>query len=197
MAYLIHNQESSSNSSAHARELMDLEYTLFISVSDPELKKIYQNAAIKHNESLYHNHYPDSGFDVYIPNEMMLMPEQVNKVDLGIKCEMINTVNGTNLPSGFYLYPRSSISKTKFRLANNVGIIDSGYRGSLGAMIDIIYSNEQEKIKKHQRLFQICSPNKLAPFKVVIVENDNDLSSTSRGGGGFGSTGSGVDSVQV
>ena len=34
---------------------------------------------------------------------------------------------------GYYLYPRSSISKTPLILANSVGIIDSGYRGNIKA----------------------------------------------------------------
>ena len=188
MAHLVNE---SSIATANNQRLVNPEYTLFISVQNDGLKEIYQSAAMKHNEMIYHNNYPDSGFDLYNPKEMMLSTRHVNKVDLEIKCEMINTINGTNLPSAFYLYSRSSISKTKFRLANNTGIIDSGYRGNLGAMIDVIYSPENEEIKldKHQRLFQICSPT-LKPFKVVILNNDSELSSTVRNTGGFGSTGS-------
>ena len=38
----------------------------------------------------------------------------------------------------YYLYPRSSVStKTPLRLANSVGIIDSGYRGNIKAVFDI------------------------------------------------------------
>ena len=33
--------------------------------------------------------------------------------------------------SGYYLYPCSSIVKTPFKVANTVGIIDSGYRGEV------------------------------------------------------------------
>ena len=36
----------------------------------------------------------------------------------------------------FYVYPRSSISKTPLRMANSVGIIDSGYRGNLKFAVD-------------------------------------------------------------
>ena len=91
-------------------------------------------------------------------------------------------ING--IPTAFYMYPRSSISKTPFRLANNVGIIDCGYRGNLGAYFDC-FSNSTEKITKGSRLLQICSPN-LLPFRVVLV---NSLDETIRGAGGFGSTG--------
>lgn len=94
--------------------------------------------------------------------------------------------------SPFYLYPRSSIAKTPLRLSNSVGIIDSGYRGNLGAFVDNIHRSKDGDdlwtVEKHTRLFQICGPN-LEPIEVEIVDNENDLGKTSRGSGGFGSTG--------
>lgn len=189
MAYLIQRESETQTSTS---VLVEPEYTLYLSVQNcsPDLQDIYRANALKHNESMIHNHFPDSGFDVFVPKEQDMIPEQVNKVDLFIKCEMVRHVNRENIPNGFCLYPRSSISKTKFRLANNVGIIDSGYRGNLGAMFDVVYSSQEVKCEKHQRLVQICVPT-LSPFKVVIVESDSELSTTRRGSGGFGSTGSG------
>lgn len=171
-------------------ELSEPDYTIYISVQNcsSDLQALYQDNALKHNENVHHNHCPDSGFDVFVPQEQMLSPNKVNKVDLYIKCEMVENVQGVKEPRAFCLYPRSSISKTNFRLANNVGIIDSGYRGNLGAMFDVIYSTTEVKCEKHVRLVQICSPT-LKPFKVVIVQSDSELSSTCRGSGGFGSTG--------
>jgi dUTPase len=106
----------------------------------------------------------------------------------------------TKTPCGFYLYPRSSISKTRMRLANSVGIIDSGYRGDIIAAVDTIglfgsndiwhiWKETLSPIKKYDRYFQICSPN-LSPFLVRIVETEAELGApTARGAGGFGSTG--------
>jgi dUTPase len=103
-------------------------------------------------------------------------------------------------PCGFYLYPRSSISKTRMRLANSVGIIDAGYRGDLIAAVDTIglfgssdiwhiWKETLSPIKKYDRYFQVCAPD-LSPFLVHIVETEQDLSPpTERGAGGFGSTG--------
>lgn len=101
---------------------------------------------------------------------------------------------------GFYLYPRSSISKTRMRLANSVGIIDAGYRGDLIAAVDTIgvfgstdiwhiWNETLSPIKKYDRYFQVCAPD-LSPFIVHIVETEQELSPpTTRGTGGFGSTG--------
>jgi len=103
-------------------------------------------------------------------------------------------------PCGFYLYPRSSISKTRMRLANSVGIIDAGYRGDLIAAVDSIgvfgstdiwhiWKETLSPIQKYDRYFQVCAPD-LSPFLVHLVEREEDLSPpTARGHGGFGSTG--------
>ena len=97
--------------------------------------------------------------------------------------------------SGYYLYPRSSIVKTSMRLANSVGIIDSGYRGDIMAVVDKNDSvNDWKTVlkrdcKQYDRLFQICAGD-LQPFRVEIVESESELSGvTERGSGGFGSTG--------
>jgi dUTP pyrophosphatase len=87
------------------------------------------------------------------------------------------------------MYPRSSISKSPFRLANSVGIIDAGYRGHLIGMFDIP-SGETSHIRKLDKYLQICAPG-LVPVFVELVSNLNDLGEeTARGAGGFGSTGS-------
>jgi dUTP pyrophosphatase len=84
----------------------------------------------------------------------------------------------------YYLYPRSSISKTPLMMANDVGVIDAGYRGNIMAKVRNV-SQKEARVTEGEKLFQICSPN-LKPIKIKIVKN---LSSSSRGDGGFGSTG--------
>ena len=158
---------------------------LYVDINNQELRNIYNEAVEKHNESLYSNPYKDSGFDIFVPDEFAFFKNKVSKVDFKIKCEMLYN----NEPSAFYVYPRSSISKTNLRLANNVGIIDSGYRGFIQGAFDVVNTDEEYvKCDKFQRLVQICGPT-LKPFKVVLVENDLMLSQTERGTGGFGSTG--------
>lgn len=169
----------------------ELSHVLFIFLQtdmDEDVVKLYREKIETHNESIISNSHPDSGFDLFVPNELMMHPEKINKIDFKIKCEMVKYKNGIAYPIGFYLYPRSSISKTNFRLANHVGIIDSGYRGSLGGMFDVVYSHAPIKCEKKSRLLQICT-NTLEPFKIVIVDDDNRLTTTQRNTGGFGSTG--------
>ena len=157
---------------------------------DSELKEIYLNTVAKHNEDLK-KHYFDSGFDVYFPNEINIDKPSTFKVNFNLKCAMYDN---NNSPMGFYLYPRSSISKTPWRLANNTGIIDSGYRGNICAYFDtMVYDIKTQNytIEKHQRLLQICAPN-LERFKIEIVNNKEELNSLEipeRGEKGFGSSG--------
>jgi dUTP pyrophosphatase len=86
------------------------------------------------------------------------------------------------------MYSRSSISKSNLRLANNVGIIDAGYRGHLMGMFDVIYT-DQTVVNKFDRHLQICAPG-LIPIYVQLVDSKDILGiDTARGDGGFGSTG--------
>ena len=102
---------------------------------------------------------------------------------MGIRCQ---PQFDDAVPRGFYLYPRSSTgSKTPLRLSNGTGIIDFEYRGEIIACVDNI-SDIDYHVSKGMRLFQLCSPD-LSPIVFKIADN---LNSTSRSEGGYGSTGS-------
>jgi len=87
-------------------------------------------------------------------------------------------------PKSYFIVPRSSIYKTPLRMANSIGVIDSGYRGELMVPVDNM-TDEDYYIKPGERLFQIILPS-LNEFEVQIVD---ELSDSERGVGGFGSTG--------
>lgn len=156
----------------------------------------YNEVAEIHNKKLYEKtDYIDAGFDLYAPNDLTFTKLQVNKLDYGIVCEakIINNTYDNILKSyntGFYMYPRSSISKSNLRLANNVGIIDSGYRGRLIGMFDLQY-DDTTQINKFDRYLQIVAPNMMPIIvEINIVDSFNELAvKTERGVGGFGSTG--------
>jgi dUTP pyrophosphatase len=128
----------------------------------------------------------ESGLDIVTPQKITVPAKAIGfKIKLGLKCEP-SFEDG--LIRGFYLYPRSSMaSKTPLRLANSVGIIDSSYRGELMAVVDNI-SDEEFQIEQGIRLFQLCSPD-LSPIKFQLLDEEDDLTDTTRGSGGFGSTG--------
>jgi len=127
-----------------------------------------------------HYHEGDSGLDLFCPTDILVKAGETVKIDLQIQCEALKD-NQKNV--SYYLYPRSSIVKTPLRLANSVGIIDAGYRGNIMAFVDNI-KTEDYIVESGTRLFQICSGD-LSPLTFELV---NQLSDTSRGQGGFGST---------
>lgn len=145
-------------------------------------------------ENLYTNHNAvhsgDSGLDLYFPKDIELESGSTTLIDLGFKSEMLDE-NGNNVT--YILKPRSSIYKTRFRQSNSEGVIDAGYRGEIKVPIDCILKKDnilsnnisKHNINKGDRLFQLCLPN-MKEFKIKIVDK---LSNTTRGEGGFGSTG--------
>lgn len=165
-----------------------------IYVIDPTLRGEYEKRVAAHNTKLEHSSHPDSGFDILQPGERILFNENAlsNKLPLGIMAAAYDIESSK--PIAYYLFPRSSISKTRMRMCNSVGIIDSGYRGELMAMVDLVGGNDIEKgntdvkISVKDRYFQICMGD-LSPFYVELVDKLDDLGITERGAGGFGSTG--------
>tara|TARA_A100001015_G_scaffold314924_1_gene425543 strand:+ start:3751 stop:4365 length:615 start_codon:yes stop_codon:yes gene_type:complete len=156
--------------------------TLLIKPENENVKSYYKNHS-SYNEG-------DSGLDLFVPEDIEIKCGETVFVDLQIKCELLDKEN-KNI--SYYLYPRSSISKTPLILANSVGIIDAGYRGNIKAAVKYIPSDDDIRyndrptytIKKGTRLFQLCSPD----LKELKFKLTNTLSETSRGEGGFGSTG--------
>jgi dUTP pyrophosphatase len=162
-----------------------MSYTLNLFIVNDDIRNKYLDAvnAMQTQEYLS-NTNKDAGFDIYIPQDQKFDAHETNLVDLGIKCVMMDNRCYPHTSCAYYLYTRSSIYKTPFRLANNVGIIDSGYRGNLKGAFDNM-TNQPQIMKANQRLLQICSPD-LSPFNVNISKK---LTSTIRGNRGFGSSG--------
>ena len=162
---------------------------LKIFIHDNELRSLYETKIKDHNNKFLTSVFMDSGFDVYVPKDSAFDRQFDTKfIDMEIKTEMIYCEVDTDKLStcAYTVHPRSSISKLPLMLANHTGIIDSGYRGSLiGAFRSFLPA--RYVVPRETRLLQICHPT-LCPIYVVIV-NEDDLSTTERGAGGFGSTG--------
>ena len=124
-----------------------------------------------------HFHEGDAGLDLYAVQNIIFKPGETKLIKFGISCQPEDG-------KAYYLIPRSSIGKTALRMANSIGLIDGGYRGEIMAMCDNIKNYEYE-INKGDRLFQLVACNS-SPIKFNIVDN---LSDTTRGKDGFGSTG--------
>ena len=144
---------------------MDLKIRPF----NAEVKQMYENHG--------HFHDGDAGLDLFVINEQTISAGETTLIHLQIACE-----NTDNKP--YLVMSRSSIGKTPLRLANAVGLIDAGYRGEIMAVVDNI-KTEDYTVEPGQRLFQLVAMDG-SPIHFELVE---ELSDTTRGGGGFGSTG--------
>ena len=142
---------------------------LFIQAHNDTAKGFYE----KHG----HFHDGDAGLDLYILEDISFEPGETKAIKLGISCEPKDG-------RAYYLFPRSSISKTPLRMANSIGLIDGGYRGEIMAMCDNI-KGFSYTVEKGQRLFQLVATDS-SPIHYELVDN---LTATTRGAGGFGSTG--------
>ena len=134
-----------------------------------------------HARDLYQNHGHfhdgDAGLDLFVIDSLTVKPGETAIIKSYIACE--NTQGNS-----YFLMPRSSISKTPLRQCNSVGLIDGSYRGEIMAAVDNV-KNEPYTVESGQRLFQLVAMDG-SPIHFELVSK---LTKTSRGEGGFGSTG--------
>lgn len=129
--------------------------------------------------------YSDAGLDLSIIKESKCLNSDTILYDTGIKLE---------IPNGYYveIVSRSSISKSGYMLANNIGIIDQGYTGNLYVALRKI-NKDCENLVFPYKCCQIIMKKQIFP-KIIIYDdtiisyNIEDVNDTSRGKGGFGST---------
>lgn len=183
-----------ANAIAQCTTTFDSFSILKIYIADSALEQEYKTRIDLHNKKLFDDPYPDSGFDLIVPlDKIFTKPFQTDMIDFQIKTEMLhsNTPNGNLKTSPFFLFPRSSMSKTPLILANHTGIIDSGYRGNIKGAFKWLKQDsdmsDNYTVEKYNRILQVSHPS-LCPVYVVIV-NEDELTTTNRNDGGFGSTG--------
>lgn len=123
-------------------------------------------------------HYGDAGMDVYSSEDYILKPGERKIFSTGLKVE---------IPEGYELQvrPRSGLAaKQGITVLNSPGTVDFQYRGILGVIL-INHGQEEFEVKKGDRIAQIVF-NKFETAELIEVD---ELSETTRGEGGFGSTG--------
>ena len=120
-------------------------------------------------------HFSDSGFDLHLVKKLHTIGN-VTYFDTGIAVQC---------PRGYYfeVYPRSSLTKTGWMLANSVGVIDYGYTNSI--IIGLKRDDSCIDIPLPARLVQMI-PKRLT---LLMPKEVTTFTETTRGGGGFGSTG--------
>ena len=128
--------------------------------------------------------YPgDAGFDLVAQSVDYFGRDAYDRyskvaVEFGIAVE---------IPAGHVglIFARSSIYFTRLRLANAVGVIDSGYRGCLSAVFDIDHELSEEQ---WYQVGDRCAQLVILPLPEVELVEVDELSPSERGTGSYGSS---------
>jgi dUTPase len=156
-----------------------------------------------------------TGFDVVVTSDPEIVGEQYEngaykridyiqyKTNLKLavqKDRQFSTFGYTDLDYDILAFPRSSVSKYNLVLANCIGLIDADYRGEVLLRFKYIWQPEDYLVRIDKLLEGYVNFTKLynkgdkvCQLKVTKVENVefvlvDELDSTNRGDGGFGST---------
>ncbi|MDI6799229.1 MAG: dUTP diphosphatase [Actinomycetota bacterium] len=124
-------------------------------------------------------HDGDAGCDLYSRIDISLAPGQRALVPTGV---------ALSIPEGYagFVQPRSGLAlKHGITIVNTPGLIDSKYRGEICAIMLNTDKDEIFEIKRGERICQLVIQQVVSP-KYIIAE---ELDDTTRGKGGFGSTG--------
>ncbi len=149
-------------------EVLDKTYDIVV-----KAKKLYADARLPE-----YAHIGDAGADLFSYRDYIIKPGQQAFVSTGV---------AVAIPYGYegQVRPRSGLAKNHMiAITNAPGTVDSGYRGELNVIL-INHGDKSYEVKKGDKVAQILF-KKVELAKIVEVDN---LDNTTRGEGGFGSTG--------
>uniref|UniRef100_A0A6C0EPR4 dUTP diphosphatase n=1 Tax=viral metagenome TaxID=1070528 RepID=A0A6C0EPR4_9ZZZZ len=173
----------------------------FINNKNKFLKSIYYS---KNNITLFNNIYNElnnkPSIKVYKTDKDAVIQSKAFEEDAGYDLTIIKKIKDFNskttlydtcikieIDEGYYteIVPRSSISKFGYILANNIGIIDNHYRGNLMIALTKI-ADDAPDIELPFKCCQLIVRKQI--YSDLYEITDDNLSSTLRNDGGFGST---------
>lgn len=160
---------------------------LFIQPVNDVFADLYTKAADAYNTTPLEER--NSGFDLFCDGGDVANVTELTTI-VGLGCRALAVVDGEGIPRAYWIAPRSSISKSKWSLANSLGLIDATYRGVLKAALrrgasEDVFDTEKEHLVRY---CQAAAPD-LLPWAEIIVVSELPGPATLRGEGAFGSTG--------
>lgn len=148
------------------------------SMSDSLLKKPVIKFSKTHPEALLpkKNHDDDAGWDLFSVEEKIISPNSSSVVDVGLKLAFLEPGYWIKVSS------RSGLS-FKHGILAHPGVIDNGYRGSLGVLL-YNHSNMPYTVNKGDRVAQL-----VVHFNIDMGVEWGEVEDSTRGDKGFGSSG--------
>ncbi len=146
-------------------------------IMDVKIKKMHKDAVIPKYAKA-----GDAGLD------LTAVTKEFEVNEAGQKLLVYDTGLAFELPAGHVglLFPRSSIAKTGLILSNAVGVLDENYRGTVKAKFRIDgRPTKKSSYNVGDRIMQLI----IVPYPSINFVESEELSSSERGTGGFGSSG--------
>jgi len=134
-----------------------------------------------------YQHEGDAGLDLPSRVDYVLEPGERAMIPTGI---------AVAIPRGYagFVLPRSGLaSRHGIALVNSPGLVDSGYRGEMAIIMINTDKRESFQIKRGDRIAQLVIQKVVEAMTFQVSE----LDATSRGAGGFGSTGRSDEREQI
>lgn len=139
-----------------------------------EIQKIHPDAKVP-----AYAHHGDAGVDLYSVADLTLQPGARALVPTGLKMA---------IPEGYegQVRPKSGLAlKHGITVLNTPGTVDAPYRGEVGVILMNLDPKTPYEVKKGEKVAQMV----FAKVKHAELLETAELSATTRGEGGFGSTG--------
>ena len=121
-------------------------------------------------------HRGDLGYDIFADENSMITPGERRLISTGI------SIKSGNGKYGFIIKDRSSMAMKG--LFSHAGVIDAGYTGEIKVLLHNT-TDQTYQVRKYDKIAQMI-PTEVIDFQIMDIEQH---ANTSRGDGGFGSTG--------
>ncbi|EDS76548.1 deoxyuridine 5'-triphosphate nucleotidohydrolase [Clostridium botulinum C str. Eklund] len=123
-------------------------------------------------------HEGDAGMDLFSVEEVTIKPMERKLIHTGIKMQLPKNTEAQ-------IRPRSGLAlKYGITVLNTPGTIDEGYRGEIGIIL-INLGSDEFKVEEGMKIAQMV----IKPTLTLQIKEVVELTETTRGQDGFGSTG--------
>lgn len=140
-------------------------------------------------------HEGDSGFDFYSIENSLVIPGEVIQIKTGLSVDLpsplliksLNSTQSISVTFELQIRPKSGRAlKEGLTIVNTPGTIDNGYKGQIIILMTSI--KKSVFIPKGEKIAQgVILPVFSAPY--IDIQETSDVGVSSRGAGGFGSSG--------
>ena len=146
-------------------------------IEDPRWLRVRFKKLVPEAQMPTYSHIDDAGMDLFASKPATVWAYHKAIISKGIAME---------IPEGYFgmVRPRSGLAVTKGITATSSGVIDSGYRGEIKVLLHNL-GTQRYDISIGDRIAQLL----ILPVLHAVLEETSELSTSTRGTKGHGSTG--------